>query len=119
MSRLRQTHGDPSARHAWKIRLVRGLYERGFSPKDVRELFHVIDWLMELPPPLRDVFWEDLDKIQEERRMPFISTPERELRLVDGIPHDQRKQSFQVGIDGTGHHVRTAPVRRPKRCTAA
>ena len=37
-------------RHAWKTRLVRGLNERGFSAKDVRELFHLIDWLMELPP---------------------------------------------------------------------
>ena len=50
--KARETHGDPADRHAWKIRLVRGLYERGFSPKDVRELFRVIDWLMELPPPL-------------------------------------------------------------------
>src|SRR5262249_45129138 len=51
--KARQTHGDPTSRHAWKVRLVRNLYERGFSPKDVRELFRVIDWLMELPPALR------------------------------------------------------------------
>src|SRR5438270_230122 len=30
--KARQTHGDPAGRHAWKVRLVRGLYERGFSP---------------------------------------------------------------------------------------
>ncbi len=75
--KARQTHGDPAGRHAWKVRLVRGLYERGFSPKDVRELFRVIDWMMELPPALHDVFWEDMTKMQEERRMPFITTPER------------------------------------------
>ena len=50
--KARETHGDPADRHAWKVRLVRNLYERGFSAKDVRELFRVIDWLMELPPPL-------------------------------------------------------------------
>jgi len=43
----------------------------------VRELFRVIDWLMELPPPLQDTFWEETDKIQEEKHMPFITTPER------------------------------------------
>jgi hypothetical protein len=75
--KARETHGDPAIRHAWKVRLVRNLYERGFSPKDVRELFRVIDWLMELPPPLREVFWQEVDKIQEERSMPFITTPER------------------------------------------
>jgi hypothetical protein len=72
-----QTRDDPASRHAWKIRLVRGLYERGLSQKDVRELFRVIDWLMELPPMLNNLFWQDVEKIQEERRMPFITTPER------------------------------------------
>jgi hypothetical protein len=72
----RQTHGDPVSRHAWKIRLVRALYDQGFNAKDVRELFRVIDWLMELPPALKTVFWQDVAKIQEERRMPFITTPE-------------------------------------------
>jgi hypothetical protein len=75
--KARETHGDPVGRHAWKVRLVRGLYERGFSAKDVRELFRLIDWMMELPPVLEDVFWQDLAHIQEERRMPFITTPER------------------------------------------
>jgi len=75
--KARQTHGDPVGRHAWKIRLVRGLYERGFNAKDVRELFRVIDWMMELPPALSKVFWQELDRIQEERRMPFITSVER------------------------------------------
>jgi hypothetical protein len=75
--KTQQTHGDPAGRHAWKIRLVRNLYERGFSAKDVRELFRIIDWLMVLPPPLVDVFWQELDRIQEERRMPYVSSIER------------------------------------------
>jgi hypothetical protein len=75
--KARETRDDPASRHAWKVRLVRGLYERGFSAKDVRELFRVIDWMMELPPTLNTLFWQDLDKIQEERRMPFITSVER------------------------------------------
>jgi hypothetical protein len=75
--KARLTHDNPDGRQAWKLRLVRGLYERGFSTQDVRELFRVIDWLMELPPLRDEAFWEDVEKIQEERRMPFISTPER------------------------------------------
>jgi hypothetical protein len=66
-----------SSRHAWKIRLVRNLLERGFTPKDVRELFRVIDWLMELPPPLAIVFRQEIEKIQEEKRMPYITSIER------------------------------------------
>jgi hypothetical protein len=75
--KARATHGDPAGRHAWKIRLVRGLYERGFSAQDVRELFRVIDWMMELPPALENEFWQDVDNLQEEGQMPFITTPER------------------------------------------
>jgi hypothetical protein len=71
-----QTRGNPADRHAWKIRLVRGLYERGFDAEGVRQLFRFIDWLMELPPALKRVFWREVTHIQEERRMPFISTPE-------------------------------------------
>jgi hypothetical protein len=58
------------------LRLVRGLYERGFQAEDVR-LFRLIDWLMELPPALEGRFLEDMSTYQEERRMPFITTPER------------------------------------------
>jgi hypothetical protein len=75
--KARQTHGDPAGRHVWKLRLVRGLYERGLSPKDVRELFRLIDWLMVLPPALNDTIWQEVDKIQEERRMPFVTSIER------------------------------------------
>jgi hypothetical protein len=75
--KARETRDDPATRHAWKVRLVRGLYERGFSAKDVRELYRVIDWMMELPPALETLFWQDLDKVQEEKRMPFITSVER------------------------------------------
>jgi hypothetical protein len=33
--------------------------------------------MMELPPALHGRFWQDVAQIQEERRMPFITTPER------------------------------------------
>jgi hypothetical protein len=86
--KARQTHSDSAGRYAWKVRLVRNLYERGFSPKEVRELFRVIDWMMELPPALARAFRQDLDKIQEERRMPYITSIERLARgegLCKGI----------------------------------
>jgi hypothetical protein len=72
-----ETRGDATARHAWKIRLVRGLYERGLNARDVRELFRVIDWMMELPPALDTKFWQELNRIQEERHMPFVTSIER------------------------------------------
>ena len=75
--KARETKNDPAGRHLWKLRLVRGLYERGFSAKDVRELFRVIDWLMQLPPPLQGLFWVDYDKLQREKQMPYVTSTER------------------------------------------
>ena len=43
----------------------------------MRELFRLIDWLMELPLALENVFWQDMDQMQKERSMPFVTTPER------------------------------------------
>lgn len=51
--------------------------ERGFSPRDVRELFRLMDWLMGLPPALAHRFTQELDKIQEERSMPYVTSIER------------------------------------------
>ncbi len=99
--KARQTHGHPADRHAWKLRLVRGLFERGFNAKDVRELFRLIDWMMELPPALGTLFWEDLEKIQEEKRMPFITTPERvgvERGLRRGIEAAFRLRFGEEGL---------------------
>ncbi len=47
-----ETRRSPAERHAWKVRLVKGLYGRGMEPEDVRRLFRFIDWVMELPEPL-------------------------------------------------------------------
>jgi hypothetical protein len=60
------TRRDPEDRRAWKFRLVRGLYERGFRAEDVRQLFRLIDWLMELPPAADNLFWEEVKTYEEE-----------------------------------------------------
>ena len=74
-----ETRKDVVNRYVWKVRLIRGLYERGLGAKEVRELFRLIDWLMALPVESSKQFWTDLEKIQKEDKMPYVSTPERVL----------------------------------------
>jgi hypothetical protein len=59
------------------VRLVKGLYERGQAAEDVRQLFRFIDWIMDLPVGLDNLFWEEITQYQEEKRMPFLTTTER------------------------------------------
>jgi hypothetical protein len=83
-----ETRNSPEDRRTWKVRLVKGLYERGYRAEDVRQLFRFIDWIMELPPGLDQAFWQEMQEYEEEKRMPFKTTPERLERaqaLLEGI----------------------------------
>ena len=57
--------------------MIKGLYERGWTAADVRHLFRVIDWMMDLPKPLEVSFWQQIKQYEEEKHMPFMTTPER------------------------------------------
>ncbi len=72
-----ETRRDPAERRAWKFRLVRGLFERGFRAEEIRQLGRLIDWLMELPPPLEQAFRQEIDAYKEGRQMPFVDFFER------------------------------------------
>jgi hypothetical protein len=45
----RETQHDPEARLAAKFYLVRRLYERGYTREKIINLFHFIDWVLQLP----------------------------------------------------------------------
>jgi hypothetical protein len=97
-----ETRRAPAERHAWKVRLVKGLYERGMDPEDVRQLFRFIDWIMELPAPLDQRFRDQITAFQQEKRMPFINTFERaamEKGLLEGIEACLR---MKFGAEGLG-----------------
>jgi hypothetical protein len=99
------TRRNPDDRRAWKFRLVRGLYERGFRAEDVRQLFRLIDWLLELPSALDELFWKDVTSYQEERTMPFVTTPERygiKLGMLQLIENALRVKFGEAGVDLVG-----------------
>jgi hypothetical protein len=83
-----ETRRSPADRQAWKVRLVKGLYDRGMNPEDIRRLFRFIDWIMDLPPPLEQRFQDEITAFQQEKRMPFMDTFERaamEKGLLEGL----------------------------------
>jgi hypothetical protein len=100
-----QTTRNPTARHSWKVRLVRGLYERGLSAEDVRGLFRFIDWVLELPAGLEASFWEEVEEIEEERSMPYVTSVERralERGRAEGRDETRREgllDAIELGLD--------------------
>jgi hypothetical protein len=78
-----QTRHDPASRHAGKIRLVRELYDRGMSREDVLQLFRIIDWMMDLPKTLGLLFDQEVERIEQERTVPYVTSIERRARCEE------------------------------------
>jgi hypothetical protein len=55
-----ETRDDPRQRRDRKFILTRRLLERGWDAKRVRQLYNLVDWLMELPKNLRIEFREQI-----------------------------------------------------------
>lgn len=75
-----QTRQDPTSRYAGKIRLIRELYERGMSREDVLQLFRIIDWMMDLPEVLGQLFDREVEDIEQEQQMPYVTSVERRAK---------------------------------------
>ncbi len=71
------TGDNPSNRLEWKFRLVKMLYQRGYSRRDVIELSRFIDWLMVLPEELEKSFTEAVFSYEEAIKMPYVTSFER------------------------------------------
>lgn len=52
---------------------MRGLYQRGYTRNQILELFRLIEWMMVLPTTLDRSFREELRRVHEENRMPYIT----------------------------------------------
>jgi hypothetical protein len=87
-----ETQGTPGERLTWKVRLVKGLYERGLRAEEIRQLFRLTDWMLTLPEDLEEGFLEELYRFEEERRMPYITSVER-LAMKKG-----RQEGIQEGL---------------------
>jgi hypothetical protein len=72
-----ETRQKPDERWNWKVRLLKGLYDRGLAAENVRQLFRMIDWMLQLPEELQQQLHEDMYRFEEERRMPYVTSFER------------------------------------------
>lgn len=75
--KMQETKRDKPSRKVWKLRLIRSLHESGYNKTDVLNLFNFIDWLLTLPKPLENEFWQDLKDYEERRKVPYITSVER------------------------------------------
>jgi hypothetical protein len=82
--KAQETRSNARERFSSKLYLTRRLYEQGYEREDVINLFRFIDWVMSLPEELEQDFWREVTQLQEDRRMPYITSIER-IGIKKGI----------------------------------
>jgi hypothetical protein len=75
--KMQETRRDKPSRKVWKLRLIRRLHESGYNKTDILNVYKFIDWILNLPKPLENEFWQELKAYEEDRKMPYITTGER------------------------------------------
>jgi len=79
-----------------KFHLVKRLYTEGYSRQEVVDVFRFIDWLMDLPEAHERLFWDELARYEEGKKMPYVTSVERigiEKGMQQGI-----QQGMQQGM---------------------
>jgi hypothetical protein len=95
--RALETQKTPESRRLHKFQLVRSLYDGGFDANQVRQLFRLIDWMMGLPAGLEQQFQQEVFKIEEDRRMPYVTSVER-MALERGKQEGRQEGREEGGV---------------------
>jgi hypothetical protein len=53
------------------------LYEKGYSRKEVFNLFRFIDWILMLPQKLNKIYYEEIKDLGGNKKMPYITDLEK------------------------------------------
>ena len=71
------TRQDMNARFAAKWKLVQLLYQRGWDKQRVIDLFSVLDWMMRLPEQLKRSLWHNIEVLEEQEKMRYVTSVEQ------------------------------------------
>lgn len=88
----RATRDAPPERFRFKVELLRRLYAGGFEPEKILAIFRFLDWVMELPKEMEPKFRKEIERIEEELAMPYVTSIER-LGREDGL-----KEGLKEGL---------------------
>jgi hypothetical protein len=72
-----RTRRNDEERYQAKRLLVRLLYQRKWDKQRVINLFSVIDWMMRLPEELEQQLWQEIETLEENEKMQYVTSVER------------------------------------------
>jgi hypothetical protein len=98
-----QTKGDNQGRFAAKWRLAKLLYRRDWDKQRIIDLFSVLDWMMQIPPELQQQLWRDIEQLERNQHMPYITSVERigmERGLQQGLQQGRLEGKLEGKLEG-------------------
>ena len=78
-----------------KLALTRELYRRGFDRDRIIRLFRFLDFLMRLPEPLAIQYRKEVESIEGEANMPYVTSVER-LARKEGRAEGRREDVIEA-----------------------
>jgi hypothetical protein len=99
--KLIETKRSVEQRKAWKFRLTKMLYERGYERQQILDLYKFVDWLMVLPEILEREFWQELQTYEEERKVTYVTNAERfgfERGIQEGEQRGEQRGRQEEGL---------------------
>ncbi|MGB3654025.1 MAG: hypothetical protein WBA41_22835 [Rivularia sp. (in: cyanobacteria)] len=97
-----ETSENRVLRKAQKLALVRRLYEKDRGREQVLNLFAFLDWMLTLPLDLEREFLAEVEELEEEQRMKYVTSVERIARresLLKGIEVSLEVKFGSEGLD--------------------
>ena len=79
-----KTRKKHQERYEAKLRLIRLLYELQWDKQRVIDLFSVVDWLLQLPEWLNSQVLQELETIEESKKVRYVTSVER-IGMAKGI----------------------------------
>ena len=103
------TRQDMNARFAAKWKLVQLLYQRGWDKQRVIDLFSVLDWMMRLPEQLKRSLWHNIEVLEEQEKMRYVTSVEQigiEKGLLQGMQQGMQRGLMQGRAEGEAYALR-------------
>ena len=94
------TSSDRPKRLRQKLALVRRLYSQGFEREDVLNLLAFIDWMLTLPLDLETEFKREVEQLEAEQRMQYVTSFERSGIRVGVLEGIGASLEIKFGSDG-------------------
>ena len=107
-----KTRQDFDSRYREKLRIAKTLYQRGYTRRDILELFRLIDWIMTLPPSLEANFTGEIQRYEEENKMPYVTSVERigiQKGLEQGLEQGRQEAILEAILEILNVRFETIP----------